>query len=73
VSWEVLGRTLSDLVWTDGLELRRMPRSFMLDILIAHTCRENGAVLISSNDRDLQRIRSSFTFAWVPPFPDLAF
>ena len=70
-SWEVLGRTLSDLVWTDGLELRRMPRSFMLDILIAHSCRENGVVLISRNTQDLQRIKKIFSFDWTTPFPDV--
>lgn len=70
-SWEALGRTLSELVWTEGLELRRMPRSFMLDILIAHSCREQGAVLVSHNDRDLRRISRLFAFQWVPPFPDL--
>jgi predicted nucleic acid-binding protein len=69
--WEVLGRTLSDLVWTDGLELQRMPRSFMLDILIAHSCRENGAVLISSNARDLRRLSRIFAFEWALPFPEL--
>jgi predicted nucleic acid-binding protein len=69
--WEILGSTLSDLVWNEGLELRRMPRSFMLDILIAHSCREHGAVLISSNARDLQRINRIFTFDWIQPFPDL--
>ena len=69
-SWEILGRTLSQFVWTDGLELRRMPRSFMLDILLAHSCRDNGAVLISNNARDLRRIKRIFSFDWVLPFPD---
>lgn len=70
-SWEILGRTLSQLVWTQGLELRRMPRSFMLDILLAHSCRDNGAILISNNARDLQRIKRIFAFDWTSPFPDL--
>jgi predicted nucleic acid-binding protein len=71
-SWEILGSTLSDLVWSEGLELRRMPRSSMLDILIAHSCREHGAVLISGNTRDLQRIARVFAFDWVLPFPTLS-
>jgi predicted nucleic acid-binding protein len=71
-SWEILGSTLSQLVWSQGLELRRMPRSFMLDILLAHSCRENGAVLISSNTRDFQRIRRVFVFEWALPFPALS-
>jgi predicted nucleic acid-binding protein len=71
-SWDILGKTLSELVWKEGLELQRMRRSFMLDILITHSCREYGAVLISSNVRDLQRINRIFPFDWMPPFPDLA-
>jgi predicted nucleic acid-binding protein len=71
-SWDILGKTLSELVWKEGLELQRMPRGFMLDILIAHSCREHGAVLISSNVSDLQRIKRIFTFDWTRPFPDLA-
>jgi predicted nucleic acid-binding protein len=72
VSWEMLGSTLSKLVWNGGLELRRMPRSFTLDVLIAQSCRENGAVLISSNTRDFQRISRIFVFEWTPPFPTLS-
>lgn len=71
-SWDILGRTLSELVWNTGLELRRMPRGFMLDILIAHSCRESGAVLISKNARDMQRISRIFSFDWIAPFPDLS-
>jgi len=70
-SWETLGKTLSELVWKDGLQLQRTPRSFMLDILIAHSCREHGIVLISTNARDLKRINRIFTFEWTPPFPAL--
>jgi predicted nucleic acid-binding protein len=71
-SWEILGSTLSELVWNEGLELRRMLRSFMLDVLIAHSCRENGVVLISSNTRDFQRISRIFVFEWTLPFPALS-
>lgn len=70
-SWDILGKTLSELVWKDGLHLQRMPRSFILDILIAHSCREHGVVLISNNARDLQRINRIFAFEWTPPFPTL--
>jgi predicted nucleic acid-binding protein len=70
-SWDILGKTLSELVWKEGMELQRMPRSFMLDVLIAHSCREHGVVLISSNARDLRRINRIFTFDWTQPFPDM--
>ena len=70
-SWDMLGKTLSALVWAERMELKRMPRSFMLDVLIAHSCREHGAVLISTNARDLKRIKRIFTFEWTAPFPTL--
>jgi hypothetical protein len=49
-----------------------MPRSFVLDILIAYSCRENGSILVSANTQDLNRIARVFAFAFVAPFPDLA-
>jgi predicted nucleic acid-binding protein len=68
-AWEALGRTLAWLVKNEGIVLRTMPRSFIFDILLAYSCRELGAVLISSNERDLQRIRRVFTFDFAPPYP----
>lgn len=71
-AWEALGETLATLVRTEGLQLKNTPRSFIFDILIAYSCRENGAVLVSANARDLNRISRVFTFDFVAPFPDLA-
>jgi predicted nucleic acid-binding protein len=71
-AWDALGKTLATLVREDGLQLKTAPRSFVSDILIAHSCRENGAVLVSANTRDLNRIARVFTFDFVAPFPDLA-
>ena len=68
-SWETLGRTLAWLVETEGLVLRTTPKSFIFDILIAHSCRELGATLISGNLRDLQRIRRFFSFEFSAPYP----
>jgi predicted nucleic acid-binding protein len=69
-AWEALGRTLAWLVKNEGIALRTTPRSFIFDILLAYSCREVGAVLISRNERDLQRIRRVFTFESTPPYPD---
>ncbi len=70
-SWEALGTTLSWLHQHEGLELKRVKRSFIFDILIAHSCRELGATLISSNIPDLDRIAQVLTFDYAPPFPVL--
>jgi hypothetical protein len=58
-------------VKNEGIILRTTPKSFIFDILLAYSCRELGAVLISSNERDLRRIRRVFTFDFAPPYPDL--
>jgi predicted nucleic acid-binding protein len=68
-AWAALGTTLAALVERDGLVLRDVRRSFVLDILIAWSCREIGAVLVSRNTGDLTRIASIFSFDFVPPFP----
>ena len=68
-SWDALGATLAALGEREGLDLRQVPRSFVFDVLVAHTCREAGAVLVSANARDLARIARVFTFEYVAPYP----
>ena len=70
-AWDALGKTLAWLVKNEGLILRMTPRSFIFDILLAYSCRELGAVLISANERDFQRIRQVFAFDSAPPYPHL--
>src|SRR5438477_10499684 len=48
-AWGALGTTLAALVEQDGLVLREVRRSFVFDILIAGSCREIGATLVSRN------------------------
>ena len=68
-AWAELGRTLATLVEHEGLVLRDVRRSFVFDILIARSCREIGATLISRNATDLSRITRVFAFEFVPPYP----
>jgi predicted nucleic acid-binding protein len=53
----------------EGLVLRDVRRSFVFDILIARSCREAGAILVSRNASDLSRIANVFSFDFVPPYP----
>jgi len=69
-SWEALGTVLAALGTREGLDLKQVPRSFVFDVLIAHSCREAGAVLVSANVRDMERIRRVFTFDHLAPYPD---
>lgn len=68
-AWEALGTTLAVLVEQDGLVLREIRRSFVFDILIARSCREAGATLVSRNVTDLSRIARVFAFDFVAPYP----
>ena len=68
-SWEALGDTVSHLRETEGLQVPQTPRSFLFDILLAHSCREAGAILVSRNTRDMQRIAGVFAFEYVEPYP----
>jgi predicted nucleic acid-binding protein len=68
-AWEALGTTLAALVEKEGLVLREVRRSFVFDILIARSCREIGATLVSRNSTDLSRIAEVFSFDFVAPYP----
>lgn len=68
-SWEALGDTLASLGHRHGLVLSEVRRSFVFDILIAHSCRETGATLVSANTRDMERIARVFAFEFVAPYP----
>lgn len=68
-SWEALGDTLAALGHRNGLVLAEVRRSFVFDILLAHSCREAGAILVSANTRDMERIRRVFAFDFVAPYP----
>lgn len=69
-AWDMLGRTLAWFVKNEGAVLRTTPKSFIFDILLAYSCREVGAILISSNERDFLRIRKVFSFEFSTPYPD---
>lgn len=68
-AWDGLGTTLATLVEDEGLVLRDVRRSFVFDILIARSCREIGATLVSRNASDLSRIAKVFAFEVVEPYP----
>jgi predicted nucleic acid-binding protein len=68
-AWAALGTTLSRLVEDEGLVLAELRKSFMFDILVAWSCREVGAVLVSRNMKDLSRIAKVFKFEFVAPYP----
>jgi hypothetical protein len=71
-AWDALalGLTLARLWQGEGLERTRTSPSFALDVLLAYSCPETGAVLVTANARNMQRIQPAFTFEYVAPYPD---
>ena len=68
-AWHRSGDLLSDMADKEGLEIGRVSKSFANDVLLALSCHEAGCVLITSNDRDFQRIRRYEAFEYVTPWP----
>jgi predicted nucleic acid-binding protein len=68
-AWNALGQTLASLRESDGLQLAQTSRSFAFDVLLAYSCREQGATLVSANAKDIARIRRVFAFESIAPYP----
>jgi len=68
-AWQAAGEGLAGLAEKEGLELRRVPKSFVNDVLLAVSCREAGVVLVTDNAADFRRIRPFVRFEFVEPWP----
>lgn len=69
-AWDALGLTLATLGEREGLEPGRVGRTFAFDVLLAYSAREAGATVVTSNRRDMVRIRGVFAFDFVAPYPE---
>jgi predicted nucleic acid-binding protein len=68
-AWEESGDVLAALRRTEGLELARLTKSFGNDLLLALSCRDEGVVLVTDNQRDFARIAKHVALTFVPPWP----
>ncbi len=66
-AWKEAGRVLSQLVAPEGWS--SVTRGFVNDVLLAMSCRESGAVLVTRNVADCERIAKVRRFDFVPPWP----
>ena len=66
-AWKDTGRVLAELI--APAQWRSVTRSFVNDVLLAMSCREAGAVLVTGNTGDFARIASVRRFDFVPPWP----
>jgi predicted nucleic acid-binding protein len=68
-AWHRSGDLLADMARKEGLEIGRVSKAFANDVLLAFSCRENGCVLVTNNERDFQRIRRFVVFEFTSPWP----
>ena len=68
-AWRRSGEVMAALVQRRRLSAGGFSRSFVNDVLLAVSCREAGAVLITTNTTDFARIRTVEAFRFVEPWP----
>ena len=69
-AYEQAGRVLADLADRENLSLSTAPRSLTNDVVIATSCREHGAVLVTDNAADFAAIKRHLRgFQYIAPWP----
>ena len=68
-AWRRSGQVVAALIQRRRLSPGGFSRSFLNDVLLAVSCREAGAVLITTNTADFARIRTVERFRFVEPWP----
>jgi predicted nucleic acid-binding protein len=68
-AWHRSGDLVATMAAQEGLEVAKLSKAFANDVLIALSCRENGCVLVTGNDRDFSRIRKFLQFEFTSPWP----
>lgn len=68
-AWMQAADVLAALAKADGHPVAQHSRAFANDVLLAASCREAGATLVTRNERDFIRIRRVMPFRFVKPWP----
>lgn len=68
-AWKSAGEVLSSLMGSKTKQWPEVSRSFVNDVLLAQSCREAGAVLVTDNVRDFALIAGVRPFDFVAPWP----
>ncbi len=68
-AWHDSGDLLAELARREGLEVGRLSKAFGNDVLLALSCREQGFVLITDNQRDFERIGRLVPFHFLDRWP----
>jgi predicted nucleic acid-binding protein len=69
-AWAEAGRVIAALAVREGMASAALRGSFATDVLLAATCREHGALLVTENAADFERIgRHLRGFRYVTRWP----
>lgn len=68
-AWTRAADTLAVLANSEGLPVAQCSRAFANDVLLAASCRDVGATLVTRNAHDFERIRKVMSFRFMPPWP----
>jgi predicted nucleic acid-binding protein len=68
-AWKRSGGIVAQLVELRILTAVGLPKSFMNDVLLATSCREEGAEIITLNERDFSRIGEVERVRYMAPWP----
>lgn len=68
-AWRLAGTAISQFAKKEKRELRSIPKSLVNDFLLAASCRENGATLLTENSTDFERISKYVAMQFEPPWP----
>ena len=67
--WRRSGEVIGQLVHKRRLSAGGFARSFVNDVLLAVSCRDAGATLITTNERDFALIKTVERFTFAAPWP----
>jgi predicted nucleic acid-binding protein len=68
-AWEQAGSAIATMARREGRDLRSVAKSLVNDFLLAASCRESGAILITDNTSDFKLIRKYLRHDHVSPWP----
>lgn len=66
-AWQEAGGAIATLLSQGAVG--QVTRAFGNDVLLAASCREAGATLVTNNVRDFERVASAIGFTFVPAWP----
>lgn len=68
-AWDQAASSIAAMARQESRELRSVPKSLVNDFLLAASCRESGATLVTDNTADFKLIRKYSKHEHVAPWP----